>query len=73
MKRAVEVSSCVANCTVSAEWAPDGRHLKTAVLFPRMRVDNGFFTWRALTGHMISEQTSEELYEVLKSVKEHTT
>jgi len=27
-----------------------GRHLLTAVLFPRMRVDNGLTLWNALTG-----------------------
>lgn len=59
----VRVSSCQANCTVSAEWAPDGRHFLTAVLFPRMRVDNGLTIWQALSGSKVSEVTSEELYE----------
>lgn len=58
------VASCTANCTVSAEWAPDGRHLLTAVLFPRMRVDNGLSVWRALTGQKVVETQIEELYEV---------
>lgn len=60
----VRVSSCIANCTVSAEWAPDGRHLLTAVLSPRMRVDNGLFVWRALSGTKVTEYPIEELYEV---------
>jgi len=59
----VRVSSCTANCTVSSEWAPDGRHFLTAVLAPRMRVDNGFAIWRALTGTKVAEQAIEELFE----------
>lgn len=57
------VSSCTANCTVSCDWAPDGRHLLTAVLAPRMRVDNGFSIWRALTGHKVADKRVEELFE----------
>jgi len=28
------------HCAVTCEWAPDSRHILTAVLFPRVRVDN---------------------------------
>jgi len=59
----VRVSSCTANCTVSAEWAPDGRHFLTSVLFPRMRVDNGASIWRAITGTKIAGREFEELYD----------
>lgn len=59
----VRVSSCQANCTVSAEWAPDGRHFLTAVLAPRMRVDNGCYIWHALAGAKVSGMEFEELYE----------
>jgi len=57
------LASCSANCTVTAEWAPDGKHLLTAVCFPRMRVDNGYLIWQALTGTKVHEFSSEELYE----------
>merc|ERR1740124_640883 len=30
-----------AHMTVSYEWSPDSRHFLTAILFPRLRVDNG--------------------------------
>mmetsp|Transcript_115390 Transcript_115390/g.372848 ORF Transcript_115390/g.372848 Transcript_115390/m.372848 type:complete len:771 (+) Transcript_115390:155-2467(+) len=59
----VRVSSCQANCTVSAEWAPDGRHFLTSVLAPRMRVDNNASIWRALTGTKVGGTDFEELYE----------
>eukprot|EP00438_Fugacium_kawagutii_P032073 Skav203850 [mRNA] locus=scaffold3841:51741:53639:- [translate_table: standard] len=60
----VHVSSCTANCTVSAEWAPDGRHFLTAVLAPRMRVDNGLSVWHALSGSKVSSTPFEELFDV---------
>lgn len=60
----VRVSSCQAPCTVSAEWAPDGRHLLTSVLAPRMRVDNGAHVWRALTGTKVAGTEFEELFDV---------
>lgn len=56
--------SCEASCTVSADWAPDGRHFMTAVLAPRMRVDNGLAVWSALTGAKITELMFDELFEV---------
>ena len=60
----VKISKCEANCAVSADWAPDGRHLLTAVLFPRMRVDNGLTLWNALAGTKVLSASSEQLYEV---------
>lgn len=58
------ISSCQANCTVSAEWSLDGRHFLTAVLAPRMRVDNGIGVWRALSGSKVSQAMYEELFDV---------
>lgn len=58
------VSDCRADCTVSAEWSPDGRSFLTAVLAPRMRVDNGISVWRALTGTKVSNVKFEELFDV---------
>eukprot|EP00439_Symbiodinium_sp_Y106_P036481 s1312_g4.t1 len=60
----VRISKCEANCAVSAEWGADGRHLMTAVLFPRMRVDNGITLWNALMGTKVVSSPSDELYEV---------
>lgn len=59
-----KVSSCEASCTVSSEWAPDGRHLMAAVLAPRMRVDNGLSVWCALSGRKVAELNRDELFEV---------
>mmetsp|Transcript_66053 Transcript_66053/g.144016 ORF Transcript_66053/g.144016 Transcript_66053/m.144016 type:complete len:625 (+) Transcript_66053:80-1954(+) len=59
-----QLATCEAACTVSAEWAPDGRHLLTAVLAPRMRVDNGLHIWCALTGTKVLELSFDELHEV---------
>ncbi|CAK0891659.1 unnamed protein product [Prorocentrum cordatum] len=58
-----KISSCEATCTVHADWAPDGRHLLTAVLAPRMRVDNGLSIWSALTGFKAAELAYDELLE----------
>lgn len=60
----VHASDCRADCTVSAEWSPDGRSFLTAVLAPRMRVDNGVSVWRALTGTKVSQIKFEELFDV---------
>eukprot|EP00437_Effrenium_voratum_P039934 CAMPEP_0181464492 /NCGR_PEP_ID=MMETSP1110-20121109/35462_1 /TAXON_ID=174948 /ORGANISM="Symbiodinium sp., Strain CCMP421" /LENGTH=551 /DNA_ID=CAMNT_0023589231 /DNA_START=17 /DNA_END=1669 /DNA_ORIENTATION=- len=60
----VHVSSCNASCTVSSEWAPDGRHFLTAVLAPRMRVDNCLCVWHALSGARVSVTPFEELFDV---------
>merc|ERR1719409_829722 len=60
----LRVATCEAHCTVSADWSPDGRHLMTAVLAPRMRVDNGVSVWRALSGTNIAHREYDELHEV---------
>merc|ERR1712137_476711 len=59
----IRVANCQANCTVSAEWAPDGRRFLTAVLAPRMRVDNNITIWDALSGSKVADFPFEELYE----------
>ncbi|KAJ9086562.1 hypothetical protein DSO57_1002689 [Entomophthora muscae] len=56
-------------CTVDGsgsaycEWMPDGRHILTATLSPRLRVDNGFKLWHS-SGVMIHEESHNELYQV---------
>lgn len=59
-----KVSVAHANCTVSADWSPDGQNILTAVLFPRMRVENGFTVFNALTGKAVAKLLIEELFEV---------
>lgn len=44
----LRIGNATASCTVSVEWASDGMHVITAVLAPRMRVDNGFTMWNCL-------------------------
>jgi len=53
-----------ANNGVTLEWAPDGRHLLTATLAPRLRVDNAFYVYRH-DGTLIAQQRGEELLEAL--------
>lgn len=56
-------------CTIEAsnashcEFSPDGRHILTATLSPRLRVDNGIRIWHVLGGLMYNEDMNE-LYEV---------
>jgi len=35
-----EIGKTKAYCTVSVEWASDGKHIMTAVLHERVKVDN---------------------------------
>lgn len=42
-----EIGKTKAYCTVSSEWAPDGKHLLTSVLFERVKVDNEIKVFRA--------------------------
>lgn len=39
---------CACRCEngVTCDWSPDGRHLLTATIAPRLRVDNGFQVYR---------------------------
>ena len=45
------------------DWSPDGTHLITATLTPRLRVDNGFRIWTA-TGRLLGKAQFSELYQV---------
>jgi len=45
------------------EWAPDSRHLITGILFPRMRVDNGFKVW-SYDGKLLYQESVEEIYQI---------
>ena len=46
---------------VACEWAPNGRHFITAVLAPRMRVDNAVTIWRGTCGQAVNNQRFQEL------------
>lgn len=50
--------------TTVMEWSPDGSILLTAVLTPRLRVDNGFKLW-SMTGDLLYHLPYNELYQVL--------
>ena len=49
--------------TTVMEWSPDGSILLTAVLTPRLRVDNGFKLWN-MTGDLLCHVSYNELYQV---------
>lgn len=59
-----KISASEASCSVSAEWAPDGRHFMTASLAPRMRVDNCLNVWCSLRGTIVADLAFDELLEV---------
>jgi uncharacterized protein with WD repeat len=42
-----ELGKTKSYCTVSVEWAADGKHLMTAVLWERVKVDNEFKIFKA--------------------------
>jgi translation initiation factor 2A len=46
---------------VHCEWAPDSLHVMTAILSPRMRVDNGFQIWD-YQGNLVHKQEFSALY-----------
>jgi len=49
--------------TTVVSWSPDGSVLLTAVLTPRLRVDNGFKLW-SMNGDLLSHVPYNELYQV---------
>lgn len=36
------VGKTKAECSVTSEWSPDGRHFMTATTAPRLQIDNGY-------------------------------
>jgi translation initiation factor 2A len=50
--------------TTVMEWSADGSILLTAVLTPRLRVDNGFKLW-SMTGELLHFSPYNELYQVI--------
>jgi translation initiation factor 2A len=56
--------------TVSCEWTADSRHLLTATLFPRLRVENGYKLWAA-DGRLVAQRAVLELEEATLSRAPH--
>jgi translation initiation factor 2A len=54
------LSTVDAHMTVNYGWSPDSRYFLTAILFPRLRVDNGFRVW-SCAGGLLHEEHIEEL------------
>jgi len=62
-KRLKKVGTAKAHCAASQEWSPDGNYLLTAVLSPRIRVDNGYQIWN-YEGTLIHSEQINELYRI---------
>ncbi|KAJ2491223.1 hypothetical protein IWW37_002475 [Coemansia sp. RSA 2050] len=62
-KKLKKMCSIDGHGTSYCEWGPDGRHLMTATLSPRLRVDNGIRIWH-YTGTLVFCQEFKELYQV---------
>ncbi|RKP06566.1 eukaryotic translation initiation factor eIF2A-domain-containing protein [Thamnocephalis sphaerospora] len=45
------------------DWSPDGRHIMTATLSPRLRVDNGFKVWHH-RGVLVHQEEIDELLQI---------
>lgn len=48
-----------AYCTVGIEWAPDGKHLLSSVLYERVKVDNELRVYNAL-GKLVCNKSFKE-------------
>ncbi|KAJ3032470.1 hypothetical protein HDV00_007518 [Rhizophlyctis rosea] len=44
------------------EWCPDSRHIMTAILYKRLKVDNGVRIWH-YTGSLVHQVEAKEMYE----------
>jgi len=64
-KKVEKVGSGVAHCAAFYDWSPDSNFLITAVLSPRIRVDNAYLIWsNDCTLIKKEEYTLSELYQV---------
>ncbi len=59
-----EIGKTKAYCTVGIHWAPDAKHILSAVLHERVKVDNEIRVYNAV-GHLVCSQSfkTSELYE----------
>ncbi|KAL3928787.1 MAG: hypothetical protein SGPRY_002242 [Prymnesium sp.] len=55
-----KLSTVDAHMTVAYEWSPDSRFFLTGILFPRLRVDNGYRVW-SCSGGLVYQEKIEEL------------
>ncbi|KAJ2795590.1 hypothetical protein H4S07_006443, partial [Coemansia furcata] len=62
-KKLKKMCSIDGHGTSYCEWSPDGRHLMTATLSPRLRVDNGIRIWH-YSGTLVFREEFKELYQV---------
>jgi len=62
-KKVKKVGNAKAHCAAHFEWSPDSNYFTTAVLSPRIRVDNGYKIW-TFDGDLIYEEPVNELYQV---------
>lgn len=51
-----EIGKMKSQCTVGIEWAPDGKHVLSAVLYERVKVDNELRVYDAM-GHLLCNQS----------------
>ena len=66
LKNLKELGSTKSYCSVAVEWAADGKHLMTAVLFERVRVDNELKIFNAAAKQIIYKKYhDQELLDVL--------
>jgi len=63
-KKLKKLASIVPGSAAHYEWAPDSRHIITAILSPRLRVDNGFKIW-SYDGSLVHKESVEpELFQI---------
>ncbi|RKO98864.1 hypothetical protein CXG81DRAFT_15343 [Caulochytrium protostelioides] len=58
-----KVSTFTASNASLCEWSPTGRHLLTAILYRRLKVDNGVTIWHH-SGRLLQQLATKELYDV---------
>jgi translation initiation factor 2A len=63
LRRLKKCSGFSAPGSAHIEWSPDGRYVLTAILSPRLRVDNSFKIWD-VAGRLLYEAKMDELYQV---------
>jgi translation initiation factor 2A len=64
VKKVQKVGSCLASCASTLDWSPDSKHFLTAVLSPKIRVDNGVTVWRH-DGTQVHHHPLDQLYQAM--------
>ncbi len=65
MKKMRKIGSNTAHCTVQYSWSPDSRHFLTAILAPRMNVDNGFKIYKYNGVGPVVSHSIEQAYDAM--------